>query len=868
MDDTQKAPEEEVVPTDAVHPTTAPAPAGNNVDYLCFDPEEFENEDDFSAAAFLVEKRRYVPIDTLVRDLTSYRDTLQEEVVHLVNTEVYDTFLTVTNKLYQREEDLLRLQAPLQDIASRVGNAHSKLEASKDKVEDKLLKIQHLEREKSFALQKLKIIVTEHKMKAALKLFHAPETTAAVRVATLTSIVSYAKQLEVDERFLLPIQESHKQEKLHLCARISQLRVHVHTTLDTECSGFLQKYRAGEESEELLERIRVCFECYHELEREAACYEVFKQHIGDPSAEETVSWSAASASRENTEALVALFAQPIELCTTKWRRITEIADSAGIEYMVTALWLSFSDTFSKRLHYLFDSGNPLLFSKRYRAAHSFAQALESICSTHKALLHLRKEMKLWENRWNVEVYFKMCEINVTHQFAKWCGKNEAEAKPAAGEATTTKGKDEIAFTCAEDFAFTPCCAAFNVLHWIASEEVMIFALSHRFITLSMGMMDKLKEWHTSFIAAKDLPTIEDGVLSLPAEGAAGKDDVDVLVKLYLDLPVLKSKLRESFAPSLLAFYEGNPDMCANVNIIVDAILGSCSQIAIELSHALSSLVASKCLVLASKLMKTTGSNITIKQSGPDPDVIKRGLEPFTDFIAVLEQNSCPAETIQGMRCYQYHQFHHNTTGWSSEVGTVILTQFKYIAENEYLRYKNKSSSLNKFNNNEGAKGGQRLSPPALENMTNLDKFSLKTFELARSLSAGLKESGVQVDTMVANQVCNAHIHPRLRGRYITSSNTSTPALWCDSMFLVASMVDPVGRSFCKTSESRTTLSVLYCERLLIRRRSTVGGFTFISAFSFFGKRCRTYDRMGGSTVHRSRTKVRCDERALLRRTII
>lgn len=148
----------------------APPPDADEALYhLCFDPAEFRDDEDFTPAAFLVEKRRHVPIETLARDLETYREHLQDQVVRLVNTDVYDTFLSVTNKLHQREGELRKLQQPLPELARRVGAACDKLEERKARVGAKLGELASIERSRRFVQQKLRLCVSEHRLLRLLR---------------------------------------------------------------------------------------------------------------------------------------------------------------------------------------------------------------------------------------------------------------------------------------------------------------------------------------------------------------------------------------------------------------------------------------------------------------------------------------------------------------------------------------------------------------------------------------------------------------------------------------------------------------------------------------------------------------------------
>ena len=710
---------------------TAAAAADNasKLYHLCFDPDEFDSEENFSAAAFLVEKRRYVPIDTLVRDLTSFRGHLQEEVVRLVNTEVYDTFLSVTNKLYQREQDLLRLQAPLHDVAARVTSACGKLEASKEKVEEKLSQIEALQRRKAFALHKLRIVVTEQKMRSELKAFHAAEQSEAAaaaaaaaeaaasaatsagadpsekesspstsppaspsaaaqqpqqqrpspeRLEALGTIVHHAKELEANSRFLLPSVDAQKQEKLLLCARVAQLRTHVQNVLGEETARLLRRFKGGDASSDVVDGLRVCFEGYNELEEEAACLQVFKKCISDASAEETVSWGAASASRDNPEAMQTLFQVPIQLCTERWRVVTDVAHETGIVTMVTSLWQSFSDTFSKRMPFLFEYGNANVFARRYEAAHTFAAALEGICKSRKALVHLRKDMKLWESRWNLEVYARMREMAATSQLGKWgvaAGDlrllKAAELLHAAAvpppapaqqqQGAAAAGPEHAIELHAEAYVYGPCAAADSVVAWAVSEEVLLGPLVHKFLALALGVMDTLKTWHVDFLRHHEFPVLdESGALVSGARRDSratkavveGKDDVEVLLLLYLDLSTLKGRLREGFAPSVLArFEESERSVAEAASTVVDSVLAYCSLTAHELSATITSIVTLQCTRPLLDYVQNLPTQFR-RTKKPCPTkantIITIVLEKLAEFRRTQEKSQCPQEVVDGM----------------------------------------------------------------------------------------------------------------------------------------------------------------------------------------------------------------------------
>eukprot|EP01059_Diplonema_ambulator_P005564 TRINITY_DN15320_c0_g1_i1.p1 TRINITY_DN15320_c0_g1~~TRINITY_DN15320_c0_g1_i1.p1 ORF type:complete len:792 (+),score=268.42 TRINITY_DN15320_c0_g1_i1:39-2414(+) len=699
--------------------------------HLCFDTAEFRDEEDFNPAAFLVEKRKYVPIDLIIKDLVTFREYLQDEVVHLVNTDVYDTFLSVTNKLYQRETELLRLQAPLPEMGARVKSACSKLEDSKNRVGEKLQRIHHLERCKMYSIRKLRITMVEHKLRGDLDDLektkrgfsgeeeeaqdvspthhenHVPngtDTTPApiqndARLKLIASIAQQTRRLQVEQDLWVAVLDEHHTDRQNIVGRLQQLRRHIEDQLWSEYAAYLTMYKkhtstASHPTElvaSILKGIKVCLEAYCELEDIDTAVKVFRTIICTPTAEDSISWAAARGCRDSPEAMNKLFDAPIEACRTKWKQLIDIGHEAGVAVLVVALWQSFSDTISKRLHFLFESGNPCLFNHRYRAAHRLIAALESCCPTVETLQTLRQEMKLWESRWNTDVYFKMREITAKNQLNAWMPvSSKAKLVKSSVLRGDASGALDAVVAQGDEFLYGPCAGAYSLLMWCTSNTVMMYPLGHKFMALSLEVINTLRNWHSKFLKDYELPVLDEmgevqkGKLLLNYQLLDGDtDDDDVLLNMHLDLSKLKTLLNTTFAPSFKAHYSGAGNTAVTaIEACLDALGTKTTHIAREVSTALTAAVTLRCINLLG-FVGMTPSNLFSKKALPtNANAAASGvLQPLNMFKPKLLERSYPQEVVDA---------------WSQEIINVVTTRYRSLLQDTRLKAKSQQASLSNW----------------------------------------------------------------------------------------------------------------------------------------------------------------------------
>ena len=629
---------------------------------LCFDQAEFRTEEDFNPAAFLVEKRKYVSIDTLAKDLQTFREHLQEEVVHLVNTDVYDTFLSVTNKLYQRETELVRLQAPLPNMMSRVQAAKGKLSNSKEKVEEKLKLIMDLEKKKAFAVQKLKVSVTEHKLRKTLQTFEKTQPDSqqqSQRLSLLLTLVTESHQLEISERLWSPATPEQTADQDIICSRLSELRHHICNLLRQEYVLYLTKYKEGvstEDVSDVLNRtqsgLEMCFKAYIQLEDEATAVSIFREIVCDPSAEETIPWTAASGGRD-IGAVSKVLQRPTEVCANHWKPLIKLGHEVGIHSLVIALWQAFSDTVSKRLHFLFDSSNPHLFNQRYTAAHKFANAVENCCFSDDALQQLRQEMKLWESRWNMEIYFKMCEIAAVKQLSSLLNFDVEKLELSSASALQT-ADDNIPLQL-NGFTYAPAAAVYSVVMWCASDKVVLYPLGHKIIKLCIAVVDSLRKWILKWIETNNLPMLSE-------EGENQGEDIrlsdvsvteNTLLDLHLDITLLSAQLRTTFKPLFKSHYESlATSIFESMEVCVDAVCSTTSS-SQKVSSLLISLVATRCIEPLRATVTDLNAYLFAKEMKTNERKVEAVLEPLKRFKHdVTVNNRCPEVMLEGMLlCY-------------------------------------------------------------------------------------------------------------------------------------------------------------------------------------------------------------------------
>eukprot|EP01062_Namystynia_karyoxenos_P062257 TRINITY_DN55172_c0_g1_i1.p1 TRINITY_DN55172_c0_g1~~TRINITY_DN55172_c0_g1_i1.p1 ORF type:complete len:875 (+),score=356.39 TRINITY_DN55172_c0_g1_i1:68-2626(+) len=547
--------------------------------HLCFDPAEFRDEEEFTPAAFLVEKRRHVPIETLRRDLETYREHLQDQVVHLVNTDVYDTFLSVTNKLRQREGELRRLQAPLPEMAHRIGAACDKLRERKDSVGLKLNELAALEHHRRFLNQKLRLRVSEHRLRKLLRDYQRGEqrqptaapggnplrggpagegaqqngvpprdggedAARAPQLRLLLAMADEARQQEFDNRLWIAASEEERAERHTVSSRLAQLRETVAQKLRADAASCMRRHQRAlaalrkrqqgdggapepdEDDADATEALRLCLRAFSALELEGDAGQLFRKEVCDPAVEEAISYRAAQQARGSADAVRRLFIRLAELWEHRLQPVCELAAGVckGFD-LCTAVWQSVADTIGKRMLYLFENGSPLLFHQRYVAAHAFVAALQRGCPDPdaRAALSSSTEMVLWRSRWNLEVYYKMREITLAKQLAQWFPPPEAWTGPCAIREVGTvpppaaaEPEDAVRFA-AGPFCFVPAAALHSALMWCISPCVFLLPLGHRFLRLCLCAALGFRRWLTQAVASHNLP-----VLNAAGELQAGK----------------------------------------------------------------------------------------------------------------------------------------------------------------------------------------------------------------------------------------------------------------------------------------------------------------------------------------------------------
>jgi len=463
--------------------------------HLCFDEEDFK-QDCFNAAQFLIKKRRHVTIEMLRKDLRTYSEHLK--VVQLINTDLYDNFLAVANKLSGVDVELLRISEPLPEMMGKVDKATKKLEDSRDVVEQKLQECKAIDANRCYYLQLLKTTVMEDKITDWFD--SCPDAgDAQSDLDNFRRIAIECKQLQEDEARSISTCCEQEEEKQAMLQRTQALRDKYEGLLQDRFVYVLRRQQelvleeepGAQETDALKGQAAAYLDCYRILEKEELAAELFREHVCKEVVDKVLSWTVTGNQRNAPpEALQQLFAELLGTIEKRCIPLVEIAMRISVDFrFIKSIWKCFMDVAIKRMQNIFSPGIPSKFHTHYTAAHNLLLGLEAHVATAEELQDFRscEEMELWNSKWLLSVYTALRQKEAM-----------AELTNALQQHLHWHGESQISTT---GYNYAQVWAVHKLVFWFWGDSVCIYPIADQLMKMTLRTMSVLDRWFVQFLAA-------------------------------------------------------------------------------------------------------------------------------------------------------------------------------------------------------------------------------------------------------------------------------------------------------------------------------------------------------------------------------
>eukprot|EP01006_Ploeotia_vitrea_P024341 TRINITY_DN5712_c0_g1_i1.p1 TRINITY_DN5712_c0_g1~~TRINITY_DN5712_c0_g1_i1.p1 ORF type:complete len:922 (-),score=115.08 TRINITY_DN5712_c0_g1_i1:137-2833(-) len=583
---------------------------------LCFNEEEFK-ADDFDQVQFVIEKKRHIPLETLQKDLQKYFDYLQQEVVELINTDLYDNFLSVSNKLYGLDAELHNACDPLPEHLQRVGATIGKLTTKKAAVRAKLTELNHTEATRAFYVSLLKLHLMEKQTAEWLR----RSTDEADDLDLLYRVSIECKQMQEDEKACIPTnaeQEDEKQQAVEVTRKLcdvhntnlevtlvnlldqqQELIAQLSPTQDPTKQDEQQETRdvpTTQETEQALsvvgEKLKRVLECYKVLGSDELVATIFKKNTCDPIVDKVLSRQKTNDLRIKPEEklLPTLLRSLLEKIETHCIPFVRLADQVDDSFMLMskAVWVSAMNVIVSRMQIVFSPGNPDPYHHNYTSVHWLLEQLQKRTSTHQELVEWSqsKAMEEWNAKWRLSVYSTLRGQELQTALQEGLGGDTDSEVPTLHRLPPTSSPTTTA-TSQHLFTFTETKLLYERLHWLWSDGVYIYNITPTLLKQTVRVCVVLQKWvallwqttpgdstphkrdTSSPAKSQDTPSTDDAGVQVKVKDLSPKD----LIALYCDMLAISQDLEGPLLQHICAKVECNTPKTPQAKTLQESISG-------------------------------------------------------------------------------------------------------------------------------------------------------------------------------------------------------------------------------------------------------------------------------------------------------
>lgn len=509
-----------------------------------FKPERFLDAE-FDAEAYVSDLRRFVPLETLSSQLQKYLTVLKSKLVEVIN-EDYNDFVSLSTKLTNVDGAVMQMQRPLLTIKDKIVAAQAAVQSELDALNQGLQKRQQAAKVK--ALLEL-MQDTAHVMSKVEKLL------AEVNALEAQQGDSQLASEELDARTRLYERVASEVSRLkYFLAKgqelpsLQQLRPRADAAV-TRLSALLSQALDAALRGGRMSAVLHCLQAYAAVGDTATAEQVVQQALVQPMVQSVVAEQhegrvpgSAPASDQIAPVLEAMVVRiQDECCSLLQRTMAAQSGLQGFDFLGNSILAAVDAQLASSMPGAFSPGVPTSFLSNYRAAMSFLDQLEGMCSTKAAFQALRDSQAYdsFLKRWKLSVYFSL-------RFQEIAAPLESVVSASALTPVTQEQQADNSL----HLQLQPSLALWHALQRCTADGVYMQPLADKFARLVLQLLARYAFWVTEGIGTKG----SSGTATPPQDGSnpqdnrqwVGRASPEQLALVRADLEVLSAWTQKEY----------------------------------------------------------------------------------------------------------------------------------------------------------------------------------------------------------------------------------------------------------------------------------------------------------------------------------
>ncbi|KAH7664109.1 COG complex component COG2 protein [Dioscorea alata] len=542
-----------------LHPSRSPAELFGDSPPHWLEKSAF-NRPDFDAEAYISSLRSFVPLENLSVELQAHVNSLQAELVDLINRD-YADFVSLTAQLVDVDAAAARMREPLVEFRGKVAALRTAVDAS-------LASLLAGLRQRAAAEQAREVIEllidSAHVVSKVEKLIKELPSTPT-DWSTVDDVPAEKGPLAEINTSGTSIRETQSILLERIASEMNRLKFYVS---HSEGLPFLEnmKKRIHEATSSLdgslghcfvngLEHrdanaIYNCLRAYAAIDNTTAAEELFGKTIVSPLIQKVIPHDSPVVGGVSSELLEEDYQQIMDFISNDCKFLLDISSSANsglhvFDFLANSILKEVLLSIQKRKPGAFSPGRPTEFLKNYKSSMLFLDYLEGYCASRSAVTKFRSAPVYVDfmRQWNVGVYFSL-------RFQEIAGTLDSVLTVGSislvDDLNDNEGKDH-------ELLMRQSVALMESLRSCWNEDVIVFSSADKFLRLSLQLISRFSSWLSSGLEARKTHHLSSN--STTNSGWAIAADVEDFIYVMHDVRLLITELTSGFLANVIRYLE-------------------------------------------------------------------------------------------------------------------------------------------------------------------------------------------------------------------------------------------------------------------------------------------------------------------------
>ncbi|KAM0947073.1 hypothetical protein DsansV1_C08g0082281 [Dioscorea sansibarensis] len=557
-----------------LHPSRSPAELFGDSPPHWLEKSAFHRPD-FDAEAYISSLRSFVPLENLSVELQAHVNSLQAELVDLINRD-YADFVSLTAQLVDVDAAAARMREPLVEFRGKVAALRTAVDAS-------LASLLAGLRQRAAAEQAREVIEllidSAHVVSKVEKLIKELPSTptdwstvdeAPAEKGTLVEINTSGTSIRETQSILLErIASEMNRLKFYVSHSeglpfLENMKKRIHEATSSLDGSLGHCFVNGLEHRDA-NAIYNCLRAYAAIDNTTAAEELFGKIIVSPLVQKIIPHDSQVVGGVQSELLEEDYQQIMDCITNDCKFFLDISSSANsglhvFDFLANSILKEVLWSIQKGKPGAFSPGRPTEFLKNYKSSMLFLDYLEGYCASRSAVTKFRSAPVYVDfmRQWNVGVYFSL-------RFQEIAG--TLDSVLTAGSITLVDALHDNEGK-RHKLLMRQSLALIESLRSCWNEDVIIFSCADKFLRLSLQLISRFSSWLASGLEAQKAHHLSSNSTTNPGWAIAA--DVEDFIFVMHDARLLISELTSGFLANVIEHLESCP---ADVlNIVKDSIL--------------------------------------------------------------------------------------------------------------------------------------------------------------------------------------------------------------------------------------------------------------------------------------------------------